>query len=267
MAKRRQGHYCKICGGYKSNESFSGKGHAAHICKKCAALSPGQRAESSTLTKLWNLPWRLSQQQKDWLKGLLNDENPEIADAAKEIYASRFPHALRNERKQQLHIKHMDLTIDSEVMDEYGDCNNRQLLFVLDRNIGTVQMSENSEPQQIELSTKEMRKLLNRIVNQYEIYWWDEDYKRPIPSIDLALLDDDWALDVDLEEEVDPEPFTHEDPPTWKVSVCYANGEAQEMCGYDEYLPDHIQELVIDLLSLFEDEEMEDSEEMLWFDD
>ena len=36
MAKKKhKGHYCKICGEYKSNESFSGKGHAQHICKKC----------------------------------------------------------------------------------------------------------------------------------------------------------------------------------------------------------------------------------------
>lgn len=35
MVKKHKGHYCKICGEYKSNESFSGKGHAKHICKKC----------------------------------------------------------------------------------------------------------------------------------------------------------------------------------------------------------------------------------------
>lgn len=36
MAKKKhKGHYCKICGEYKSNESFSGKGHVQHICKEC----------------------------------------------------------------------------------------------------------------------------------------------------------------------------------------------------------------------------------------
>lgn len=30
------GHLCRICGKIKSNESFSGKGHKNHICKKCA---------------------------------------------------------------------------------------------------------------------------------------------------------------------------------------------------------------------------------------
>lgn len=39
MAKKR-GYYCKVWGEYKSNEGFSGSGHAAHICKKCAAHQP-----------------------------------------------------------------------------------------------------------------------------------------------------------------------------------------------------------------------------------
>lgn len=35
MANKHKGYCCKICGEYKSNESFSGKGHAQHICKEC----------------------------------------------------------------------------------------------------------------------------------------------------------------------------------------------------------------------------------------
>ena len=40
---KKHGHYCKVCGEYKSNESFSGSGHASHICKNCAALPATQR--------------------------------------------------------------------------------------------------------------------------------------------------------------------------------------------------------------------------------
>ena len=44
MAKKKhQEHYCKVCGEYKSNESFTGKGHKNHICKKCAKLSKEDR--------------------------------------------------------------------------------------------------------------------------------------------------------------------------------------------------------------------------------
>ncbi len=35
VKRRKQGHYCRICGEYKANEKFSGKGHAQHICKSC----------------------------------------------------------------------------------------------------------------------------------------------------------------------------------------------------------------------------------------
>ena len=36
MSKKRQGHFCRRCKQYKANEKFSGRGHAAHICKACS---------------------------------------------------------------------------------------------------------------------------------------------------------------------------------------------------------------------------------------
>jgi hypothetical protein len=36
MGKKPRGHFCRICHQRKSNEKFSGRGHAAHICKACA---------------------------------------------------------------------------------------------------------------------------------------------------------------------------------------------------------------------------------------
>ena len=33
---KQHGHFCRICQQSKANEKFSGKGHAAHICKACA---------------------------------------------------------------------------------------------------------------------------------------------------------------------------------------------------------------------------------------
>ena len=39
MAKKKlPGHFCKVCGMRKSNESFSGRGHAAHIVGAKSAL-------------------------------------------------------------------------------------------------------------------------------------------------------------------------------------------------------------------------------------
>ena len=49
---KKHGHYCKVCGEYKSNEKFSGKGHASHIFKACAKLPPEVKAEQETLNRL-----------------------------------------------------------------------------------------------------------------------------------------------------------------------------------------------------------------------
>ena len=88
---KKHGHYCKICGEYKANEKFSGKGHAAHICKSCASLSPEKQAEQMTVNRLLNLPWRLSKEQISWLKNRMKDKRPEVRALAKEQYEMRFP--------------------------------------------------------------------------------------------------------------------------------------------------------------------------------
>ena len=43
--KKRQGHYCMVCGEIKANEKFSGKGHALHICKSCQSLSKDKKED------------------------------------------------------------------------------------------------------------------------------------------------------------------------------------------------------------------------------
>ena len=88
---KKHGHYCKVCGEYKANEKFSGKGHAAHICKACASLPPEKQAEMTTINRLLSLPWRLSKAQIDWLKRRTRDRRPEERKIAKHQYEMRFP--------------------------------------------------------------------------------------------------------------------------------------------------------------------------------
>jgi len=38
MTKRKRGHFCWSCGRSRSNESFSGGGHARHVCRDCSRL-------------------------------------------------------------------------------------------------------------------------------------------------------------------------------------------------------------------------------------
>lgn len=78
MARRKpQGHDCKICEKRKSNESFSGKGHAAHICKACSRLSPQRQAEQMTLNRLAEMPMcYLSNTEVKWLKNRTSNQRP-----------------------------------------------------------------------------------------------------------------------------------------------------------------------------------------------
>ena len=88
---KKRGHYCKVCGAYKANEKFSGRGHTAHICKACAALPPEKQAEEMALNRLINLPWRLSKAQLAWLKNRLKDRRDTVRALAIEQYNMRFP--------------------------------------------------------------------------------------------------------------------------------------------------------------------------------
>jgi hypothetical protein len=49
--KKHQGHYCRICGCYRANEKFSGKGHRRHICKDCNRDQQAQKLETKQVTK------------------------------------------------------------------------------------------------------------------------------------------------------------------------------------------------------------------------
>lgn len=87
---KKHGHYCKICGEYKANEKFSGKGHAAHICKACSTLPPEKKAEMLAINRLLNLPWQLSKEQKDWLRRRTHDRRTEVKALAQQQYEVRF---------------------------------------------------------------------------------------------------------------------------------------------------------------------------------
>ena len=71
--------YCKVCGKYKPNEKFSGKGHVVHICKICSRLSAAEQAKATTLTRLENLTARrLNATDKKWLENRVRDRRPEV---------------------------------------------------------------------------------------------------------------------------------------------------------------------------------------------
>lgn len=83
---KKNGHHRKVCDRYRANEKLTGKGHATHICKDCAKLPPEVKAEQETLNRLFNLPWYLSKEQKDWLKNYAKVRCPEVKVLAQEQY-------------------------------------------------------------------------------------------------------------------------------------------------------------------------------------
>ena len=87
---KKHGNYCKICGKHKANEKFSGKGHAKHICKECASLPANKKSELETLTRINNLPFMLSADQKKWLKNRTEDKRPVVRALAQQEYSLRF---------------------------------------------------------------------------------------------------------------------------------------------------------------------------------
>lgn len=60
MGTKGTGHYCRICGRYRANEKFSGKGHKVHVCEDCARLPVEER---------------LAIEQEDEIAGFLEQSN------------------------------------------------------------------------------------------------------------------------------------------------------------------------------------------------
>ena len=75
-----------VCGKIRPNEKFSGKGHAAHICKACAKKPREKQEEEIALHKIDRL-YRyesLSRNNRRMLERYSQGPNPEISSAARE---------------------------------------------------------------------------------------------------------------------------------------------------------------------------------------
>ena len=79
------GHWCRICGATKSNESFSGKGHKNHICKECSRKPKEEIEKIDHLAEIINFmdQSNISKKNKKRLKELTDSENKKISELAK----------------------------------------------------------------------------------------------------------------------------------------------------------------------------------------
>lgn len=241
---KKHGHYCKICGEYKANEKFSGKGHAAHICKSCAAMPVEERNLEMTLTHIMNLPWYLSKEQCAWLKKKCHDSRPLVSEVAQEAYASRFPFAERNEQKKRYHIDHLTLMVNDDLYDEYGDEIHLDAAFQVHRQDALIRMQENGQELSAHIPPEQMSKLLKWMVHHLEIFCWQQDYA---PDAESELDDDEWEEIVIAPDETDA-------TIRWQLDVAYRNGESQQIISRTS-LPDRVEELVWELMDFLTPED------------
>lgn len=145
------------------------------------------------------------------------------------VYAGRFPRLARNQKKQELSIRALELHIDGEVCDPYGDPVYVKEDCQVSRTPPTViRIQQDGTRQTVEPPPKILAKLLKWTVHTLEIFWWGDDYCCP--------------ADVEPEDE---------EPPLWCVHVEYSNGEIQDISSVDD-IPDPVLELFSALSELFE---------------
>jgi len=266
---QHKGYYCWICGEHKANEKFSGKGHAAHICKACAAKSPEQKSEDMTINRLHSMALRhLNESEINWLKNRHHDSRSEVNELARQVFELKFPRQARNETKRQLHINNIVLRIRGEAFDDCGDEYTVNAEFTADASGKIVKKlyDDNGalvEEQSVDIGVKAARKLFNVAVHKYDISFWDTDLCYEVsrnPDIDLLpeFLDDDDLGFNDLEDDelnFDDEPkrsdaddsnISDDRTPAWSTEITYKNKTEQNIKGYD-YIPDPVMKLLDDL--------------------
>jgi len=84
--KKRQGHYCYVCGEHKANEKFSGRGHARHICKECDALPQEKKNELQYIARIDRIAGKYPRSKADWellRKYANNTKYPEAREFAR----------------------------------------------------------------------------------------------------------------------------------------------------------------------------------------
>ncbi len=132
--KRRRGHYCRICGEWKANEKFSGKGHAAHICRECAALPLSRRNELERIGRVEQIASKLRLTKEEWElleKYAKSTTYPELkAYAATVLEHRRAMRELGRSAVEQ--AAYSDL--EDELKEEIGDLLYHDILFFFEES-------------------------------------------------------------------------------------------------------------------------------------
>lgn len=251
------GHYCKVCGEHKANEKFSGKGHAAHICKACMKLTPAERSEEMTLNKIQGMAFRhLSEQEIKWLRNRMKDSRPEVREAAAEAHRIKFPHYERNMEKKGLTAFSLEFFIHGEVWDEWGDEIPVHMRFFAD-DTGLFRRIDYTAPKKeretkIQAEPKDARKFLKAIVHELNAPFWGEDLS-DAGSDDYEDYDPyfDGEKTEPAMDDTEPEPPAEPKEPLWSLSLELNNGDNRDITFYNQ-MHDEPQDLFWSLCDWFE---------------
>jgi len=109
--KKRRGHYCRICGGLRPNEAFSGKGHQTHVCKKCASLPKEQIEEIECENEIFNYlrQSHISDRNISRLKKLAASSNERVAELAGIVLEVAEVRPYKKKRLREIARKRPDL--------------------------------------------------------------------------------------------------------------------------------------------------------------
>ena len=261
-----RGHYCKVCGEHKANERFSGKGHAAHICQKCAAMPLDERNAQIALRKIDGMAFRhLDESEIKWLRGKMNDPRPDIREAACEAHNMKFPRYERNMVKKSLTAFSLELFIHGEVWSEWGDEVTVHMLVTMD-DTGVIRRvdydaPENERDTTTAIDAKEARAFLKSLIHEYDALFWDEDLSDAEPGGHdpyLDILPEYRPDDNDADDDETAEPSGNREP-IWSLCLELNNGEEKKITFYYQ-MHDAPQELFRSLMEWFEPDDEDESD-------
>jgi hypothetical protein len=191
--KKRQGHYCKICGEIKANEKFSGKGHAAHICKSCASLPIERRNELQRINRVERISEKFRLTKEEWElleKYSKNKKYPELQEYATDVLAHH--RQMREDRKPQIEevvYSYLEEELKEEIDDHFYD---DFLFFIEDKGYA---------PEE-----KHFKKISKGIADAYIRYFhlriipddnWEKRMREVLETVVADLKDMDFELDED----------------------------------------------------------------------
>jgi len=87
--KKRRGHYCWACERRRPNETFSGRGHAKHVCRECAKLGGKELAYRQNLRDLQrciSFEGIIRREQRAVFQRFLHHEDPRIRAMAEDMH-------------------------------------------------------------------------------------------------------------------------------------------------------------------------------------